>query len=145
MILNNDTALLQSYQDMSYKQIIWNVDVCAHNRMLCRTLKLTHWGLTKMADNLQKAYLTAFHALKSLTGRKQALVQVMRWCLTGGKSVPEPMLTERSDAIWRHKVTMLRENVWELYWLIKTETKRTPFRRRHFQLHFIDWKHLNSE
>ena len=27
-----------------------------------------------------------------------------------------------------------------LYWHIEVETKRTPFRRRHFQMNFLEWK-----
>ena len=30
-------------------------------------------------------------------------------------------------------------------WHIETETKWTPFRRRHFQVHFLEWRCLNSK
>ena len=34
---------------------------------------------------------------------------------------------------------------WKIYWHIETETKWTPFRRRHFEVHFFVWKCLNSD
>ena len=33
---------------------------------------------------------------------KSALVQVMAWCRTGDKPLPEPMLTKFTDAYMRH-------------------------------------------
>ena len=33
---------------------------------------------------------------------KSALVQVMAWCRTGDKPLPEPMLTQFTDAYMRH-------------------------------------------
>ena len=33
---------------------------------------------------------------------KSALVQVMAWCRTGDKQLPEPMLTQFADAYMRH-------------------------------------------
>ena len=37
---------------------------------------------------------------KGYIDNMSALVQVMAWCLTGTKPLPETMLTEISDAIW---------------------------------------------
>ena len=34
--------------------------------------------------------------------KKPALVQVMAWCRTGHKPLPEPMLTKFTDAYMRH-------------------------------------------
>ena len=39
---------------------------------------------------------------KSLIDDKSALVQVMAWCWTGNKPLPEPMLTEFTDAYMQH-------------------------------------------
>ena len=36
------------------------------------------------------------------TDNKSALVQVMAWCQTGNKPLPEPMLTQFIDAYMRH-------------------------------------------
>ena len=33
---------------------------------------------------------------------KSALVQVMAWCRTGDKTLPEPVLTQSTDAYMRH-------------------------------------------
>ena len=33
---------------------------------------------------------------------KSALVQVMAWCRTGDKTLPEPVLTQFTDAYMRH-------------------------------------------
>ena len=33
---------------------------------------------------------------------KSAVVQVMAWCWTGGKPLPEPMLTQFTDANMQH-------------------------------------------
>ena len=40
------------------------------------------------------------------TDKESALVKVMHWHRTGGKSSSEPMLAKMSDAIWRYGVTM---------------------------------------
>ena len=39
---------------------------------------------------------------RSLIGNKSALVQVMAWCQTGNKPLPEPMLTQLADAYMRY-------------------------------------------
>ena len=39
---------------------------------------------------------------KDLTGNESVLVQVMTWCRTGGKLLPEPTLTQFGDAYMRH-------------------------------------------
>ena len=43
---------------------------------------------------------------KGLIDNKQALIQVMAWCLTGDKPLPEPMLTQFTDAYMRHSASM---------------------------------------
>ena len=43
---------------------------------------------------------------RSLIDYKPALVQVMAWCRTGDKPLPEPMLTQFIDAYMRHKGEM---------------------------------------
>ena len=40
--------------------------------------------------------------LKGPIGNKSELVQVMAWCQTGDKPLPEPMLTQFTDAYMRH-------------------------------------------
>ena len=42
------------------------------------------------------------HAPRSPIDNKPALVQVMAWCPTGDKPLPEPMMTQISDAYMRH-------------------------------------------
>ena len=37
---------------------------------------------------------------------KSALIQTMAWRWTGGKLLPEPILTKIYDAIWCHKATL---------------------------------------
>ena len=44
--------------------------------------------------------------LKGPIDNKPALVQVMAWCRTGDKPLPEPMLTQFSDAYRRHQGKM---------------------------------------
>ena len=39
---------------------------------------------------------------KGLIDNKAALAQVMAWCQTGNKPLPEPMLTKFADAYMRH-------------------------------------------
>ena len=39
---------------------------------------------------------------KGLIDNKSALVQVMAWCQTGNKPLPEPMLTQFTDAYMWH-------------------------------------------
>ena len=39
---------------------------------------------------------------KSQIDNKPALLQVMAWCRTGDKHLPEPMMTQLSDAYMRH-------------------------------------------
>ena len=39
---------------------------------------------------------------RSPIDNKPALVQVMAWCRTGDKPLPEPMLTQFTDAYMRH-------------------------------------------
>ena len=40
--------------------------------------------------------------LEGPTDNKSALVQVMAWCWTDTKPLPEPMLTQFTDAYMRH-------------------------------------------
>ena len=40
--------------------------------------------------------------LGSPIDNKPVLVQVMAWCRTGNKPLPEPMLTQFTDAYMRH-------------------------------------------
>ena len=42
------------------------------------------------------------YAPRSTIDNKPALVQVMAWCRTGDKPLPEPMVTQFSDAYMRH-------------------------------------------
>ena len=39
---------------------------------------------------------------RSLIDNKAALVQVMSWCRTGDKPLPEPMITQFTDAYMRY-------------------------------------------
>ena len=39
---------------------------------------------------------------RSPIDNKPAFVQVMAWCRIGGKPLPEPMMTQFSDAYMRH-------------------------------------------
>ena len=39
---------------------------------------------------------------RGLISNKSALVQVMAWCRTGDKLLPEPMMTQFIDAYMRH-------------------------------------------
>ena len=39
---------------------------------------------------------------RSPIDNKSALVQVMAWCQTGDKPLPEPMMTQFIDAYMRH-------------------------------------------
>ena len=41
--------------------------------------------------------------LKGPIDNKPALIQVMAWCQTGNKPLPEPMLTQYIDAFMRQK------------------------------------------
>ena len=45
-------------------------------------------------------------------------------------------------------VLCIRAGTYQAHWLyqhIEAETKWTPFRRRHVQVHFLEWKYLNFE
>ena len=68
----------------------------------------THWGLYKMAAILQTSFSNAFSwmkyvciliqiSLKFITKgvikKKTSLAEVMAWCRTGDKPLPEPMMT----------------------------------------------------
>ena len=80
--------------------------------------ELTHLPLEKMAatladDNFKSIFLDEndripirFFPLKfvprSPIDNTPALVQVMAWCLTGDRPLPEPMLTQFTDAYMRH-------------------------------------------
>ena len=44
---------------------------------------------------------------KGVVNNGSALVQVMAWYFTGNKPLPEPMLTEMSDATWSRKATTI--------------------------------------
>ena len=78
---------------------------------------LTHLLLNKMAailaDDIFKCIflnenfrisidMSQKSVLKGPIHNKWALVQVMAWCRTGNKSLPEPMLTQFTDAYMRH-------------------------------------------
>ena len=39
---------------------------------------------------------------KDQIDNKATLGQVKAWCYTGNKLLPEPMVTQFNDAIWRH-------------------------------------------
>ena len=45
---------------------------------------------------------------KGVIDEKSAFVQVMAWCWTGDKPLPEPMLTQYTDSYMRHKDIMKR-------------------------------------
>ena len=40
---------------------------------------------------------------------------------------------------------VVQAEIQKMHWHIEAETKWTQFRRRHFQVHFIKWKCLNSD
>ena len=78
---------------------------------------LIHLPLDKMATVSQTTYSYAFFMnenicilirisrkfiLKGPIDNKLALVQVMAWRRTGDKPLPEPMLTQFTDAYMRH-------------------------------------------
>ena len=42
---------------------------------------------------------------------------------------------------YHHGTTILHIVAMHVYYHIEAETKWTPFRRRHFQTHFLDWKY----
>ena len=75
-------------------------------------LYLTHLSLDKMAAILADDNFKCIFSIEndriiiqisqklvpmSLIGNKPALVQVMAWCWTGNKPLPEPMLTQFTD------------------------------------------------
>ena len=68
----------------------------------------------------------------SVIDNKSALVQVMAWGWTGDKPLSELIITKFNDTCTHHKASH-----------IETETKWPPFRRRHFQVHFLECKLLN--
>ena len=39
----------------------------------------------------------------------------------------------------------IRFSEYQLLKHIEAETKWTPFRRRHFQMHFLEWKYVNFD
>ena len=78
---------------------------------------LTHLPLDKMAatladDNFKNIFLNENYKIpirfslefvpSSPIDNKPALVQVMAWRQTGDKPLPEPMLTQYTDAYMRH-------------------------------------------
>ena len=86
----------------------WSAHSCA-----CIDVLLTHLLLNKMAVISQTTFSSAFSTMKMLKIRlkcvfkgpidnKSALFQVMAWCRTVNKPLPEPMLTQFTDAYMRH-------------------------------------------
>ena len=64
------------------------------------------------------------------------LVQIMAWQWISDKPLSEPMLTQFTDiyaSLGGNELTHWGRDKW------------TPFRRRHFQMHFLQWKCLNSD
>ena len=81
------------------------------------TFYLTHLPLDKVAgivadDIFNSIFLNENDSIpiqispkyvsKSPIDNKSALVQVMAWCRTGDKPLPEPMMTRIIDALMRH-------------------------------------------
>ena len=84
--------------------------------MLLYETYLTHLLLDEMAAILQTIFPDAFYLMKILNfvwispkfapmspiDNTSTLVQVMAWRRTGDKPLPEPMLTQFTDAYMRH-------------------------------------------
>ena len=77
---------------------------------------LTHLPLDKMATISQTTFKNAFNEwkcsisirieLKGTIDNKSAFVKVMAWRRIGAKALPEPMLTQFTDAYMRHQGVM---------------------------------------
>ena len=77
-----------------------------------------HWNQKKMAAILETTFRMAFSSTKNFIGLKfhrnlflrvrwkSALVQIMAWCRTGDKPLPEPMLSKIHDDMRRHWASM---------------------------------------
>ena len=88
----------------------------------CTTEIQKSLSLDKMAAISQTKFSTPFSLIKSFVfwiefqwqlflmviNNKSAQVQVMAWCQTGGKPLPEPMLTQFTYAYLRHHGDELR-------------------------------------
>ena len=54
-------------------------------------------------------------------------------------------IREFNDPCWRHVPSKNLTRVTPSHYHIEAETKWTPFSRRHFEVHFLEWKCLNSD
>ena len=92
-------------------------------QVLPHQVRAEHWGLNKMAASLANnifRYIFLNEIICILTGislnfvtRAQFLVddkwpsvQVMPWCWTGNKPLPEPIMVKFYHALWHHKTTI---------------------------------------
>ena len=55
-------------------------------------------------------------SLKLSMDNKPALVQVMAWCWTRDKPLPEPMMTQFTEAYKHHKGEMINEKISICLW-----------------------------
>ena len=87
----------------------------------CKSKSLTHWVLNKISAtcrhhfqmHLLKTILVCWSKIhwhlfllrRRLNVNKSALVQLMTLCLSGAKSLPEPMLIKMLDVLWCQQAT----------------------------------------
>ena len=81
-----------------------------------------------------------------IDNNKSAMVQIMAWCRTGNKPLPEPMLIQFTNAYMRHKGEMswshsyLHSSIWP--WTIKLSGVKSW--DKYFFFFFFQEKHLKS-
>ena len=113
-----DTAVKMNWKH-SHPRLGWLNDhpVQQHIYVALGGDELTHLPLDNLAGKLQTTFSIAFFSMKTFEFRlkfhwslflkvqidnKSALVQVMAWRWTGDKPLPEPMLTQFTDAYMWH-------------------------------------------
>ena len=113
------TMLVKAAQDIKYPtNRLAIIAKMYHSAEKCCWIDLTYLPLDKIAailagENFKCIFWNENHRIpiwislkfvpsRSPIGNKPALVQVMAWCRTGDKPLPEPMLTQFTNAYMQH-------------------------------------------